>query len=719
MPVGLSKKRSKQALQTTAASRSTTDLPAQSTPAPAQEPSPVPPPSASANPAASPKTSQLGGTTPPTPVNQHLQHTFPTLNTKRSFLQLAKETGESLGALFARRSTEPGSAENSPRSIARRSTNRRQSRASTATTLNGSIAQHTSSISADDDFANGGRASQPHSRTNSMLSHISYTLGRKRSYADNVTATNTMMNGSTASLSSSVSSTTMGSAQLPPKHSANASGSLSRSHHGGSGTNSHSSSSSHSTLNGTGVGGLVGSSKSMTSTSLKGSMTPPAPSKSTASADAASLTASSPSSEGTKSLANSRFRRSVSTSFIKISDAEVGPSSFAKVRLIGKGDVGKVYLVKRKESGRLYAMKVLSKKEMIKRNKIKRVLAEQEILATSNHPFIVTLYHSFQSEHYLYFITEYCCGGEFFRALQSRPGKCLSELDARFYAAEVIAALEYLHLMGFIYRDLKPENILLHYTGHIMLTDFDLSKPTATPGQPTVVKNSPFSFNASPAIDTRSCTATLRTNSFVGTEEYIAPEVIKGEGHTSAVDWWTLGILIYEMLYGTTPFKGRNRNETFGNVVNIEPSFPESPLARLDLTQSQNHHNHNHHHHHPYEISASCKAIIRKLLIKDEHKRLGSKSGASEVKTQPWFKGLNWALLRNSSPPIVPNLKSAMDTSNFREIEESLDLDLDTDEVVGGANGDLGASGMGGVSSNPFIGFESVTLHHLNEEIRG
>jgi hypothetical protein len=152
------------------------------------------------------------------------------------------------------------------------------------------------------------------------------------------------------------------------------------------------------------------------------------------------------------------FRRTMSYVSLKAREVEVGPSSFSKIKLIGKGDVGKVFLVKHKESQKLYAMKTLRKAEMIKRNKIKRVLAEQEILATSNHPFIVTLYHSFQSEDYLYFVMEYCCGGEFFRALQSRPGKSLVEKDARFYAAEVIAALEYLHLMGFIYRDLKPES---------------------------------------------------------------------------------------------------------------------------------------------------------------------------------------------------------------------------------------------------------------------
>ncbi|KAK8087054.1 serine/threonine protein kinase- AGC family [Apiospora phragmitis] len=248
----------------------------------------------------------------------------------------------------------------------------------------------------------------------------------------------------------------------------------------------------------------------------------------------------------------------------------------AGIKLIGKGDVGKVYLVREKKSSRLYAMKVLSKKEMIKRNKIKRALAEQEILATSNHPFIVTLYHSFQSEDHLYLCMEYCSGGEFFRALQTRPGKCIPEDDARFYAAEVTAALEYLHLMGFIYRDLKPENILLHQSGHIMLSDFDLSKQSGPGGKPTMImgKNG-ASTSSLPTIDTKSCIADFRTNSFVGTEEYIAPEVIKGSGHTSAVDWWTLGILIYEMLYGTTPFKGKNRNATFANILREDIPFPE------------------------------------------------------------------------------------------------------------------------------------------------
>ncbi|KAI8833702.1 kinase-like domain-containing protein [Chytridium lagenaria] len=314
---------------------------------------------------------------------------------------------------------------------------------------------------------------------------------------------------------------------------------------------------------------------------------------------------------------------------MKAREVEVGPSHFSKIKLIGKGDVGRFILW-----------------WMIKRNKIKRVLAEQEILATSNHPFIVTLYHSFQSEDYLYFIMEYCSGGEFFRALQMRP-------DARFYAAEVIASLEYLHLMGFIYRDLKPENILLHSTGHIMLTDFDLSKPLLDAWKPAC------SMGNHTVVDTKSCTAGLRTNSFVGTEEYIAPEVIKGCGHTAAVDWWTLGILVFE-IFGTTPFKGPNRNATFNNIITHEVSFPDHA-----------------------DISSQCKSIIKKLLHKDEEKRLGSRNGASDVKGHPFFKGINWALLRHTTPPIQPALRDVMDTSNFRNIHDSLSLDLDMDEGKG------------------------------------
>ncbi|KAF2145811.1 uncharacterized protein K452DRAFT_220793 [Aplosporella prunicola CBS 121167] len=394
------------------------------------------------------------------------------------------------------------------------------------------------------------------------------------------------------------------------------------------------------------------------------------------------------------------FRRTYSSNSIKVRTVEVGPGSFDKIKLIGKGDVGKVYLVREKKSSRLYAMKVLSKKEMIKRNKIKRALAEQEILATSNHPFIVTLYHSFQSEDHLYLCMEYCSGGEFFRALQTRPNKCVDEDAARFYAAEVTAALEYLHLMGFIYRDLKPENILLHQSGHIMLSDFDLSKQSDLGGRPTMILGSKGnSVNSLPTIDTKSCIANFRTNSFVGTEEYIAPEVIKGCGHTSAVDWWTLGILVYEMLYGTTPFKGKNRNATFANILRDEVPFPESSNAP--------------------QISNLCKSLIRKLLIKDELKRLGSRAGASDVKAHPFFRTTQWALLRHMKPPMIPNQGTGIDTINFRNVKESQSVDIGASKVKG-VPLDSGLQTPGTEPVNdPFEEFNSVTLHHEGDEMSG
>ncbi|CAK5263071.1 unnamed protein product [Mycena citricolor] len=367
------------------------------------------------------------------------------------------------------------------------------------------------------------------------------------------------------------------------------------------------------------------------------------------------------------------FRRTYSSNSIKVRQVEVGPSSFVKVKMLGKGDVGKVYLVKEKKTDKLFAMKVLSKKEMIERKKIKRALTEQEILATSNHPFIVTLYHSFQSEGYLFFCMEYCMGGEFFRALQTRPGKCLPEDASRFYAAEVVAALEYLHLMGFIYRDLKPENILLHQSGHIMLSDFDLAKQSTDPGgMPVMIQSE---MNGVPLVDTMSCTANFRTNSFVGTEEYIAPEVIAAQGHTAAVDWWTLGILIYEMLYATTPFKGSERNDTFANIRDHPVHFKDSP-----------------------KVSQAGKDCIVRLLDKKERTRLGSKSGASEVKQHKWFAKTNWGLLRNTRPPITPTLANGQDAVNFRHMKESHSLQLDGEHIEEGA--DL------------FGGFSSVTLHY-------
>mmetsp|Transcript_19707 Transcript_19707/g.55411 ORF Transcript_19707/g.55411 Transcript_19707/m.55411 type:complete len:402 (+) Transcript_19707:73-1278(+) len=318
-----------------------------------------------------------------------------------------------------------------------------------------------------------------------------------------------------------------------------------------------------------------------------------------------------------------------------------GPEDFKLLRMIGRGDVGKVYLVQRRDSEEYYAMKILQKQEMIKRKKVKRALTEREILSTADHPFIVTLYSSFQSENMLYFVMTFCAGGAFFRMLQRQPGKRLSEGVAKFYAAEVLLALEYLHMLGFIYRDLKPENILLHASGHIMLTDFDLSKASAMPVTPKIVKQ----MFDKPAVHAKP---SVVTNSFVGTEEYIAPEIINGYGHSSSVDWWTFGILMYEMIFGKTPFRGKTQDETFNNVLHRELKFPDN-----------------------IPLSKEGRDFIRRLLRTDPRKRLGANHGAADLKSHAFFKGTNWALIRNETPPIIPELSSHVDCRYFRKYPPS------------------------------------------------
>lgn len=244
----------------------------------------------------------------------------------------------------------------------------------------------------------------------------------------------------------------------------------------------------------------------------------------------------------------------------------------------------------------------------------------------------------------------------------------------RFYASEVLVALEYLHMLGIVYRDLKPENVLVRSDGHIMLTDFDLSlkcddsTPTAqiisnqnsphiAPRKDPHVEPSQFTSSSCilpncivPAV---SCfhpkrkrkkkqsqrsgpefvaePIDVRSMSFVGTHEYLAPEIVSGEGHGSAVDWWTLGIFIFEMFYGVTPFRGIDNELTLANIVARALEFPKEP-----------------------NVPATAKDLISQLLVKDPARRLGSTMGASAIKHHPFFQGVNWALLRCTTPPFVP-----------------------------------------------------------------
>ncbi len=229
---------------------------------------------------------------------------------------------------------------------------------------------------------------------------------------------------------------------------------------------------------------------------------------------------------------------------------EVG--DFHAVRRIGRGDVGNVHLVRLKGTNAMFAMKVLEKQQMLDRNKMHRVRTEDEILSAVDHPFVATLFTSFQTSSSLYFVMDYCPGGELFELLQKQPGKRFGESAARFYTAEVLLALQYLHLLGFIYRDLKPENVLLQATGHALLTDFDLSfcassRPFlqlppqlegAEPRLPMLVRRCSRWLDIRCTFHAIRLTMTLPeqvaepfafTNSFVGTEEYLSPEARKSE----------------------------------------------------------------------------------------------------------------------------------------------------------------------------------------------
>eukprot|EP00249_Psilotum_nudum_P023381 c28852_g1_i3 orf=777-4040(+) len=307
----------------------------------------------------------------------------------------------------------------------------------------------------------------------------------------------------------------------------------------------------------------------------------------------------------------------------------IGLNHFQPIRPLGVGDTGSVHLVKLRGTGKLFAMKAMDKSIMLNRNKVHRSCIEREILAMMDHPFLPTLYASFQTKTHVCLIMDYCAGGELFFLLDKQPFKMFREDAARFYVAEVVIALEYLHLQGVIYRDLKPENVLVQEDGHILLTDFDLSLLTSCIPKLIIpirergkcrrrIQQQPL-FIAEPVT---------ASNSFVGTEEYIAPEIITGSGHSSAVDWWSVGILLYELLYGHTPFRGKNRQRTFANILHKDLTFPSS-----------------------IPVSLAARQLINRLLHRDPSNRIGSHRGANEIKVHPFFHNIDWDLIHWMAPP--------------------------------------------------------------------
>eukprot|EP01039_Chlorochromonas_danica_P010102 gene10102-11182_t len=290
--------------------------------------------------------------------------------------------------------------------------------------------------------------------------------------------------------------------------------------------------------------------------------------------------------------------------------------SFKIIKVIGKGSFGKVFLVRDKQNGQLYAMKVLKKDYILRKNQVEHTKTERSVLGYIHHPFIVGLNMAFQTADKLFFVLDYCSGGELFFHL-GKVGQ-FAENRAKFYAAQIVLALEYVHQRGVIYRDLKPENVLLDQYGNVRLTDFGLSKE---------------------GVSDHSSGAT----SFCGTPEYIAPEVLLRQGHGRAVDWWSLGALLYEMITGLPPFYSRNRETMFEKIMKAELTFPA-------------------------HVSENARSLLSHLLVRDPKQRLGSgEADALEIKAHPFFVDMNWQELATGKvqPPWVPRIASSLDTSQF------------------------------------------------------
>jgi len=333
-----------------------------------------------------------------------------------------------------------------------------------------------------------------------------------------------------------------------------------------------------------------------------------------------------------KNLSSSNGHKNTSSSVPRPSqhaiEKKIGVEDFQQLKVIGRGGFGRVLLVKKRDTGEFYAMKILKKSSIVSRGEVNHTRTEKSVLAKIDHPFLAKLYWSFQTEEYLYFIMDFINGGELFYHLSLE--KKFSEERAKFYSAEIIAGIDYLHQHGIIYRDLKPENILLDKYGHVILTDFGLSKEgLLSPNDSTIT--------------------------FCGTPEYLAPEVVSGESYTKAIDWWSVGTLIYEMLTGLPPFYDQNEEMMYEKILKGEIKFPAY-------------------------LGKEVIDLMQKFLTRDPKARL---QDFDDIKNHPWFSSLDWEKLlkREIIPSFIPEVKSADDIGNIDKefLEQRVDEEDEDD----------------------------------------
>lgn len=348
-------------------------------------------------------------------------------------------------------------------------------------------------------------------------------------------------------------------------------------------------------------------------------------------------------------------------------DVVIGPQHFELLKLIGEGAFGKVILVRNRLDKNLFAMKVISKAVLKKKNNIQYMKSERDILTKVNHPFIVSLKYAFQAEKKLFLVMEFLSGGELFFHLRRRG--LISEDEIRFYLAEMILAIEFLHNLGVLHRDLKPENVLLRGNGHVCLTDFGLAK------------------------ELRSSDEKVRT--LCGTNEYMAPEMLTRNGYGKAVDWWALGALCFEMLTGSAPFTAKTEKELYKKILNekvVTPSY----------------------------LTAPAHSLLKGMLDKDMSKRLGaakstmfSIGGVTALKQHDFFRGLDWdALIEGNLPPPIDlsprGDEESSATAHFHEGFTSQQLSPSVIDDTYSAVSSPGRSraGSGSDDMDPFSGFE-------------
>lgn len=346
------------------------------------------------------------------------------------------------------------------------------------------------------------------------------------------------------------------------------------------------------------------------------------------------------------------------TEFLRLKRSRLGVEDFEPLKVIGRGAFGEVRLVQKKDTGHVYAMKILRKADMLEKEQVAHVRAERDILVEADHQWVVKMYYSFQDPMNLYLIMEFLPGGDMMTLLMKKD--TLSEECAQFYVAETALAIDSIHKLGFIHRDIKPDNLLLDARGHIKLSDFGLctglKKSHRTDFYRDLSRATPSDFisTSSSAMDSKRRAESWKRNrralaySTVGTPDYIAPEVFLQTGYGPQADWWSLGVIMYEMLIGYPPFCSESPQETYRKVMSWRESLtfpPEIPISE-----------------------EARETILR--FCSEPDRRLGSQRGIEDVKSVQFFRGVDWSHVRERPAAISVEVRSIDDTSNFDEFPD-------------------------------------------------